>query len=63
MPEKQIAQELECSFNASGDTVISGRDIERIDAATIEPKYKTGFDRNFWIWEQYEPSKKYFLSA
>ena len=63
MPEKQIAQELECSFNASGDTVISGRDIERIDRAAIEPKYKTGFDRNFWIWEQYEPSKKYFLSA
>lgn len=63
MSERQIAQELECSFNASGDTVIAGRDIERLHSQTTEPKYKTGFDRNFWIWESYDPSKKYMLVA
>jgi hypothetical protein len=63
MPDRQIAQELECSFNASGDTVVSGRDLERLFGLTKEPKYKTGFDRNFWIWESFDPSKKYMLVA
>ena len=21
-----------------------------------EPKHRTGFDRNFWIWEEYDPT-------
>ena len=63
MPDRQIAQELECSFNASGDTVISGRDLERLYGLTTDPKYKTGFDRNFWIWENYDVAKKYMLVA
>jgi hypothetical protein len=28
-----------------------------------EPKYRTGFDRNFWIWESYLPDCTYLLSA
>ena len=30
---------------------------------SLNPSYKTGHDRNFWIWKSYEPGKKYFLIA
>ena len=64
MSQREIAQELECSFNMSGDTLIHGEDLTRIrDKELEEPKYKTGFDRNLWIWDQYEEGKKYFLTA
>ena len=35
----------------------------RIDKAVKDPKYRTGFDRNFWIWEEYKPENTYLLSA
>ena len=63
MSRRQIAQELECSFNFSGETLIHGEDLERLQQGLCEPKYKTGHDRNFWIWEPYEPGKNYVLVA
>ena len=63
MSKRQIAQELECNFNTSGETVIDPEDLEKITANILEPKYKTGFDRNFWIWEEYDPSCNYILVA
>ena len=63
MSYRQIAQELECNFNMSGETVFHPDDIELIEQALCEPKYKTGFDRNLWIWEEYNPEFNYFLSA
>ena len=63
MSRRQIAQELECNFNTSGETVVHPDDIKWISESICEPKYKTGFDRNFWIWEEYEPSSTYLLSA
>ena len=29
----------------------------------MDPKYKTGFDRNFWLWKEKDPSCSYFLCA
>jgi len=63
MSHRQIAQELECNFNASGETVIHSDDIARIDKQVTPPKYRTGFDRNFWIWEEFNPENTYLLSA
>ena len=63
MSQRQIAQELECNFNASGETVIHSDDIARIDKQVTPPKYRTGFDRNFWIWEEFNPENTYLLSA
>tara|TARA_R110000824_G_scaffold188779_2_gene370136 strand:- start:6433 stop:7995 length:1563 start_codon:yes stop_codon:yes gene_type:complete len=63
MSQRQIAQELECNFNASGETVIHSDDIMKIDKQTKPPKHRTGFDRNFWIWEEYNPENNYLLSA
>jgi hypothetical protein len=61
LSRRKVAQEYECSFNASGDTVIHGDDLNKILAACCEPEHQTGFDRNFWIWKQYDPEKKYLL--
>lgn len=63
MDERAIAQELNCNFNASGKTVISANDLERLKALIRDPKYKTGPDRGYWIWEEYKPEKTYLISV
>ena len=63
MSKRQIAQEYECNFNTSGDTVIHPDDILRIKTINCEPKYRVGFDRNLWLWEEYKPENTYLLSA
>jgi hypothetical protein len=63
MSARQIAQELECNFNASGETVISADDINRLYDGITEPQYRVGFDRNLWLWEQYDASCTYLLAA
>lgn len=63
MSRREIAQELECNFNMSGETVFSSEDLEKYLNMCIEPKYRTGFDRNLWIWENYQQGSDYFISA
>tara|TARA_Y100000593_G_scaffold4288_1_gene8532 strand:+ start:1355 stop:2920 length:1566 start_codon:yes stop_codon:yes gene_type:complete len=63
MSKRQIAQELECNFNASGETVFHSDDITRIFKGIREPLYKTGYDRNYWIWEKFDASFSYMISA
>jgi len=48
----------------SGETVLHPEDIQWIsENCTQEPKYRTGFDRNLWIWKNYEPSSTYLMTA
>ena len=63
MSRREIAQELECNFNMSGETVFASEDLEKYLNMTREPKYRTGFDRNLWIWENYQEGRNYFISA
>ena len=63
MTQRQIAQEYECNFNTSGDTVIHPDDILRIKSMIKEPVYRVGFDRNTWIWEEPKDENKYLLVA
>jgi hypothetical protein len=63
MSKRQIAQELECNFNVSGETVIHPDDIQWYLEKTTAPIYRTGFDRNYWIWKQYDPEKPYLIVA
>ena len=63
MSRRQIAQEYECNFNTSGETVIYGEDITKLKKLIEDPKYRTGFDRNFWIWEEFKPESTYLLVA
>jgi hypothetical protein len=61
LSRRKIAQEYECNFNASGETVVHADDLTRIEQHSSEPKHQTGFDRNFWIWEEYDKENKYIL--
>jgi len=63
MSRRQIAQELECNFNTSGETVIHPDDLERISQTLKDPKHRTGFDRNYWIWEEFQPDNSYMAVA
>ena len=63
MKKTEIAQELLCNFNMSGATLVDGEDLEKIFKMCSKPRYKTGYDRNFWIWEQYQAGGSYFLVA
>jgi hypothetical protein len=61
LSRRKVAQEYECSFNASGETVIHPDDLDKLNSVCCNPKHQTGFDRNFWIWKEYDKEKKYFL--
>jgi len=63
MSKRDVAQELLCSFNASGETVIHSDDMTWLETTVKEPKYKTGHDRNYWIWEEYQPDFTYLVVA
>jgi len=63
MSRREIAQELECNFNMSGETVFAPEDMETYINMVREPKYRTGFDRNLWIWEEKKPDSSYLISA
>jgi hypothetical protein len=63
MSKRQVAQELLCNFNTSGDTVIHPDDLVWISGNVKEPTYRTGYDRNFWIWEKFDGNNQYLLTA
>ena len=63
MSRREIAQELECNFNASGETVIHGDDLKVILEQVGEPNRRTGFDRNYWIWKEAHPGHQYIVVA
>lgn len=74
MTKRQIAQEYDCAFNASGHSVISPEDLKDIfeflesededkGAANKDPIYRTGPGRNYWIWKPYNSEHQYVMSA
>jgi hypothetical protein len=63
MSRRQIAQEFECNFNMSGETVIDPEDMTRLKSLLRPPAHRVGFDRNLWLWENYDPICSYFIVA
>lgn len=63
MTKRQIAQELLCSFVLSGKTVIEPEDIQRMEASILKPLRRSGFDRNYWVWEEYQADSSYYIVA
>ena len=58
------AQECDCSFITSGQTVIDGIIIEDYRETQVrEPIERRGFDSNMWVWEYPDYSKNYVVSA
>jgi len=63
MSRQQIAQELLCDFQASGDTFLQVEDIEYIRNWIRPPIEKWGPDMGVWVWDYPLKSKKYIISA
>lgn len=61
---RRIAQELECNFNASGETFIDPEVINwYLKHRVKEPMLRRGFDGNLWVWEEANPAATYVVSA
>lgn len=58
------AQECDCNFSTSGDTVIPPDLINFYEQTYMkEPLEKRGFDGNYWIFELPDYSKNYIVAA
>ena len=61
---KLAAQECDCDFISSGNSVIDGSLIEWYKTTHLQdPKEKRGFDGNYWIWETCDYAKNYIVVA
>lgn len=64
MNNVEFAQEHEVSFEKSGNTVIDYETIEYFEKNHVtDPIFKSGFDKNLWIWKNPEMSKSYIISG
>jgi len=61
--QRELAQEFECNFNMSGDTVIDPKIIEKMKKFVKPPEYRDGWDRNTWRWEGPQSGFSYLISA
>ena len=58
------AQECDCNFNTSGDTVFYNEFMEFYEKTYVkDPLEKRGADRNLWIWEPADYSRQYMVLA
>ena len=58
------AQECDCDFITSGQTVIDGVILEEYrQTHTQDPLEKRGIDSNFWVWQPPNYTKDYVVSA
>lgn len=63
MGSREVAQELECNFNASGDTVLSGDSMEWLQQGTLDPLERQHWDRNLFVWWKFQVDRRYFITA
>jgi len=62
--KRKIAQELDVSFLGSGGNVIDDKLISYQEKHNVEvPKYTSGDNNEFWIWEEPVEGHQYILSA
>ena len=58
------AQELDCDFSTSGDTVFPPDVISFYEVTHVKPPVeKRGFDGNLWIWEVPDFTRMYMVTA
>jgi hypothetical protein len=58
------AQECDCDFSTSGDTVFYSEWIDFIAQTTIkDPLERRGADQNLWIWEPADYSTRLYDSS
>lgn len=58
------AQECDCDFSTSGDTVFYSEWLDFIKETTIQdPVERRGVDQNLWVWEAADYSRDYMIVA
>lgn len=61
---RQAAQENDCDFNTSGDTVFYNEQLEFIQSTTLkDPLEMRGNYKDLWIWEHADYSRDYMVIA
>jgi hypothetical protein len=62
--KKNAAQECDCDFSTSGDTVIDPEILAHYEAnCVMDPIERRGISQDLWIWEYVDYSKSYMLIA
>jgi hypothetical protein len=61
--KQQIAQELLCDFQASGDTFLSSEELQRLQSQIRSPIEKWGPENCVWVWKYYLADHNYVISA
>jgi hypothetical protein len=61
---KMAAQECDCDFATSGNTVIDVPILDFYKQSKVRPPVETrGMDKSYWIWEYPDYSRSYLLAA
>lgn len=63
MSAQEIAQEFNCDFLASGNTVVDPKHIAAAEKHVIEPQEKRGLGNDLWIWEYPKTNRKYLIAC
>jgi len=61
--KQQVAQELLCDFQASGETFLSTDDITILQSQIRSPIEKWGPQNGVWVWKYFLESHNYVISA
>lgn len=61
--KQQIAQELLCDFQASGETFLSSEVIQRLQSQIRSPIERWGPENTIWVWKYFLEGHKYVISA
>lgn len=61
--KQQIAQELLCDFQASGDTFLTKEDIQKLRMNIRTPIERWGPENNVWVWKYHLNDHEYVISA
>jgi len=62
--KRKAAQECDCDFISSGQTVVEGPIIKWYEDTRVKPPIEKRYvDHNYWIWEYPVPGKTYVVAA
>jgi len=61
--KQQVAQELLCDFQASGETFLSAEEIDGLQSSIRTPIEKWGPENGIWVWKYFLENHNYVISA